>query len=265
MNKTGIEYLDYTWNPIVMRCTRISEGCDNCWHLRTCDRLKHNPRMMMNIYAGKNSPWPDPLRLTEPLHHKKPARIGVQFMGDLFHDDVMAMGQNPGERIFSIYDVMIKAKQHTFLVLTKRPENARKWYFGWHFGSDDWSHIWLGVTAENQTRAHERIPILLKIPAAVRFVSLEPMLESIRLLWLQHGLLDSKHYHVLDWVIVGGETGPGAREMDPDWARSIRDQCKEVGVPFFMKQMSKKAPIPPDLQVREWPWETRPQQEQSQP
>lgn len=141
---------------------------------------------------------------------------------------------------------------------------------------DPLSNVWLGVTAENQKRADERIPLLLQCPAAVRFVSIEPMLEKIDLpdihvlgvhhqLTTGHQVLFGSAYgkraecltcgvlHGLDWVIVGGETGPGARTMDPGWAREIKRQCQEAGTPFFFKQMSKKAPIPDDLMVRQWP------------
>jgi len=203
-----------------------------------------------------------PERLNEPLKWKTPRRVFVCSMGDLFHEDV-----HPYD-IMRIFNVMEKAKQHTFLVLTKRPEKMLEFYKRLRPGNvipgpyfsitgigEGWAgspprlpdNIWLGITAENQQRANERIPILLQIPAAVRFVSVEPMLGPVDLslsdgvdlsMSVGTGLKPGKSYLInsLDWVICGGETGPGARPMHPDWVRSLRDQCQAAGVPFFFKQ-----------------------------
>lgn len=180
MNKTTIEYLDYTWNPIAMRCTPVSIGCVNCWHLRLCNRMAANPNFSDEIraaYAGKSPPRIIEKRLEEPGHTKKGGIVGVQFMGDLFHDDV------DDETIMGIIDVMLDTPYHTYQILTKRPKRM-KWII------DDYldyivsplpDNIWLGVTAENQEMADERIPVLLQIPASVRFVSVEPMLGAIDL------------------------------------------------------------------------------------
>lgn len=268
MNKTNIEYLDYTWNPIAMRCTPVSEGCANCWHLKRADMLKNNsliPEYQKNIYAGLLDPELIESRLQDPLKVKKPSRIGVQFMGDLFHKNIT---RDMFEVIDQIFEVMTAVPQHTFVILTKRPEEMFRWYqltsvMG---GGDYLPNVWLGVTAENQEQADKRIPVLLQIPAAVRFVSVEPMLSGIdlsRLLsirkstglseWVKDG-----ENNLIDWVICGGESGPGARPMHPDWVRSLRDQAVVAGVPFFMKQMSgrtasERNAIPEDLLIREYP------------
>lgn len=192
-----------------------------------------------------------PEALDEPLKWKKPHRIFVCSMADLFHNDV------PFEFIVKVFCVMQLAQYHTFLVLTKRPDRMMQfyqwlnsegksawlnavvtiglgekyktsWSTAWPFGN-----IWLGVTAENQEQADKRIPILLQIPAAKRFVSVEPMLGAVDILkdprwfWAGSGL---------DWVICGGESGPGARPMHPNWVRILRDQCQAAGVPFLFKQ-----------------------------
>jgi len=158
-------------------------------------------------------------------------------MGDLFHHSV------PNKWICDVINEVYTCQNHTFLFLTKRPERMR--YFFRDYNADDWSNfpnLWLGVTAENQKRADERIPILLQIPAAVRFVSVEPMLERMYI---------SKYlYNQLDWVICGAETGPGARYMQPQWAYHLYDQCKRAETPFFFKKASKGTII--DL-PREYP------------
>ena len=257
MNKTGIEYLDYTWNPIAMRCTPISEGCANCWHLKTAHRMSMNcpsfPLKIREAYAGERGPVIIKERLNDPQKRKKLAQVGVQFMGDLFHDDV------PFPWVDDVFSVFNLCPHHTFIVLTKRPGRMLEWYnqvdiLGW--GAGDYNtNVWIGVTAENQERADERIPILLQIPAAVRFVSVEPMLgpvdisEYLRCQYCGYSISDTKLHgdhrlckeyivepNVLDWAICGGETGPGARPMHPDWARSLSDQCQAAGVPFFFKQ-----------------------------
>ncbi|HPS94613.1 MAG TPA: phage Gp37/Gp68 family protein [Deltaproteobacteria bacterium] len=262
MNKTDIEYLDYTWNPIAMRCTPVSEGCAHCWHLRMADRLAGNPKIgetLREVYSGRGGlcngffPWIGGTRaeFDAPEWKKQPSRIGVQFMGDLFHERVHF------DTIHGVWDVMKACPQHTFIILTKRPERMKevlsRIYSLERFGAalGFWRHVWLGVTVENQARADERIPILLQIPAAVRFVSIEPMLGPVDLnAWihsvappicdpamplptLQDG---GRRINRLDWVILGGETGPGPRPLHPDRVRSARDQCVSAGVPFFFKQ-----------------------------
>jgi len=164
-------------------------------------------------------------------HWKKPRRVFMVSMGDLFHENV------PFPVISEIAVAMMNAPQHTFQLLTKRPERMLEWFVWSGFSNKTLPNVWVGVTAENQEQADKRIPVLLKIPAAVRFVSIEPMLSKIDLdrpTWLLGKATDANPTR-LDWVIVGGETGPGARPMDLQWARDIRDQCNAAGVPFFYK------------------------------
>jgi len=252
MTKSLIEWTDETWNPIT-GCTKVSTGCKHCYAERLWQRLsaKNMP------YEGR--PFTDvqchPERLSQPLHWKKPRRVFVNSMSDLFHESVR------DDFIISVLMVIETAKQHTFQVLTKRPERMRDFFCGESgagLNVPPIKNLWLGVSVENQETADERIPLLLQTPAAVRFVSAEPLLSPINMVWVSHGLLDKRYYNILDWVIVGGESGPSARPMNPDWARSIRDQCQAAGVPFFMKQMGGKGKksmprIPDDLLIRQHP------------
>jgi protein gp37 len=155
-------------------------------------------------------------------------------MGDLFHDDV------PSSDIVDVFAIMERAKWHTCCVLTKRPRRMHKLLSSWEIYEAP-PNIWLGVSVEDQKATDERIPILLQAPAALRFVSVEPMLGPVDLecvnregCWHTDALCRGDDAHI-DWVICGGETGPGARPMHPDWARSLRDQCQAAGVPFFFK------------------------------
>ncbi len=249
MNKTDIEYLDHTWNPIAMRCTPISEGCKNCWHITRAKMLAKNPMISafaQMAYAGKVKPRLIKSRLDDPLKVKKPSRIGVQFMGDLFHDDVT------DKQIDSIFQYMANdsfaplgqwnASPHTFLLLTKRPGRILTGHPE-HF--ERWKNIWLGVSVELQ-KHEQRIIDLLHIPAAVRFVSVEPMLGpvSLELLsYLRHskGYQSPMEYYGPDWIIAGPETGPGARECKPEWIEDLYEQCKAAGVPFFDKRKNPLA------------------------
>lgn len=176
MQKTKISYLDYTYNPIKMRCTPISEGCRNCWAIAMMKRLAKNPSCyadQQRAYAGE-PPMLDTKELEAPLHLRKPARIGVQFMGDLFHEKIDV------EFLKDIFSVIRACDRHKFFLLTKRPQNINKKYFE-YFGNTSYSHVWLGVSVEDQKAADERIPILLQIPTAHRWVSVEPCLGSIDL------------------------------------------------------------------------------------
>jgi len=181
MNPTGIEYVDLSWNPIAMRCSRVSPACDNCWHLATCDRMARNTNFspeLRDVYAGKSPPILIESRLQQPLRDKTPRTIATQFMGDLFHDDItVAM-------LRKIFAVMREAAWHTFYVLTKRPIGMLA--VSEHLGY--WpENAWAGVTVENQKAADERIPVLMKVPAAIRWVSLEPMLGAVDLKpWLPY-------------------------------------------------------------------------------
>jgi protein gp37 len=176
-----------------------------------------------------------PDRLKEPLRRKKPRRIFVCSMADIFHGDVKV------EWIDNILEVIAACPQHIFLMLTKRPQNIEEKFYGEASarvlgGGDYLPNLWLGVTAENQTRADERIPILLQIPAAVRFVSLEPLLGPVLTTQARRVVsVDGENVSRIHWMIAGGETGPGARPMHPNWVRSLRDQCIAADVPFFFK------------------------------
>jgi protein gp37 len=269
MQTTKIEYLTHTWNPIAMRCTPVSDGCKNCWHLRMANRLGGNnslPRDVKEAYVG-GPPVIRQKELSAPIRRKKPSVIGVQFMGDLFHWSVT------NDKIAAVFGAMAASPQHIFCVLTKRPERAKDWYRwvdqeklnGFNGQTDvclnsaleitdkavfantknhPWPlpNVWLGVSVEDQKTADERIPVLLKIPAAKWFVSVEPMLCPV---YVGVYLLDEDGLDVaggwpqnnpgLDWCIAGSETGPGKRTMNLDWSRDVRDKCQAAGVPFFFK------------------------------
>lgn len=256
MQKTKIEYLTHTWNPIKMRCTPISEGCHNCWHLKMADRLQ---------YPKDMKPYLDEKELKKPLKLKQPARIGVQFMGDLFHESINA------DIITSIFDIMELAQlhklHHTFFVLTKRPQRIEPVLFGkeghWYLGGGDYmANIMLMTSIENQKTADERIPLLLNSGwVGKKGISFEPALEEVVLnqfipcngyLRPEKNLKFEWRYdnnpnrnlilngNGVNWIIMGGESGSGARPMNPDWVRSVRDQCKAAKVPFFFKQWGGK-------------------------
>lgn len=244
---TKIPWADEVWNPVT-GCTPISEGCQNCYAKRMSNRLRGR------FGYPEDEPFRvtlHPDRLDQPLRWRKPRRVFVCSMGDLFHDAVPETFQGV------IWSIMQMCPQHTFLILTKRAQlmlfRLERYVLPL---TGELDNVWLGVTAENQQRADERIPVLLQIPAAVRFVSLEPLLAGVDVRGLLCTLNAYSIYEAragIDWVIVGAETGPGARPMDNDWARSIRDQCRSAGVPFFMKAISGGGPIPADLMIREFP------------
>jgi len=206
-----IEWTDATWNPVT-GCTKISAGCAHCYAERMAHRLK---AMGQERYQNEfNVTLHDDL-LDQPLRWKKSRIIFVNSMSDLFHEDV------PLSFIKKTFEVMGQAHWHIFQVLTKRADRIEK-----VAKELPWPrNVWLGVTVEKQEYAY-RVKQLSHAPAAVRFISLEPLLGPIRTLPLKG----------IDWVIVGGESGPGARTLNPAWARSIRDQCVVKRVPFFFKQ-----------------------------
>lgn len=209
--KSSIEWTESTWNPLT-GCTKVSPGCKNCYAERMTKRL-----MAMNTEKYQNgfklTLHPDTIE--EPLRMSKPQMIFVNSMSDLFHKDV------PIEFIQSIFSVMRRADWHTFQVLTKREQRLE------FLDSElDWpDNVWMGVSVENADYVH-RIDHLRKTHAKVKFLSIEPLLGPIPQLDLSG----------IDWVIVGGESGPGARGLDPAWVVDIRDQCLVAGVPFFFKQ-----------------------------
>lgn len=209
--KSKIEWTECTWNPIT-GCSKISAGCKNCYAERMSRRLQ---AMGQPQYSEgfKVSVHPD--LLDRPRHWKKSRLIFVNSMSDTFHKNV------PLAFLKQLFAVMNQCPQHTFQILTKRPDIAAK-----YMDKIEWTkNIWLGTTVENQDTV-SRIAHLRMIPAAVRFLSLEPLIGRINRLPLSK----------IDWVIVGGESGPGSRPMNPDWVREIRDLCMEKRVPFFFKQ-----------------------------
>lgn len=255
-DKTGIEWTDATWNPVT-GCTKVSAGCDNCYAETFAERWRGTPGHYFERGFDVQL-RPDKLEL--PLRWKRPRRIFVNSMSDLFHDQV------PDEYIAKVFAVMAVARRHTFQVLTKRhgrmrsvlsrqsfPELVTTWAWRIHagaalglpHGNSSYSrtavawplpNVWLGCSAENQQWADIRIPALLDTPAAVRWVSAEPLLGPLDLSRFLEG--DDEKYDVppLNWVVTGGESGPGARPAHSDWFRSIRDQCQAAGVAFLHKQ-----------------------------
>lgn len=250
---TKIEWTDETWNPVT-GCTKVSEGCDHCYIERTPPFRMAGRKFlpMVGPEVGKTTGVQlHPERLDRPLTWRKPRRVFVNSLSDLFHNDV------PDDYIARVFAVMALAPQHTFQILTKRPGRMRSLLNSPNFrvSVDEairgrvaasaparvWyalPNVWLGVSVENQKWADIRIPQLLETPAAIRFLSCEPLLGSVDL--FARSSIDRDPG--LDWVICGGESGPGARPMHPDWARSLRDQCTESGTPFHFKQWGEWAP-----------------------
>lgn len=311
---THIEWTDATWNPIT-GCSVVSAGCKHCYAMKLAGtRLKHDPsRAGLTIETNAGPVWNGEVRFNEkwldqPSRWGRPRRIFVCAHGDLFHEAV------PDEWIDRVFAVMASAEHHQFQVLTKRPgrmleylsvdsgdehrENTAlrrirdlQFQRGLGLGRGEvnvyndvgqgrWPlpNVWLGVSVENQAAADERIPLLLRCPAAVRWISAEPLLGAIDLRQVRGtgnpmfdgytGFFDvlrsdrcavhargycmpmacGGHLPAIDWVVAGGESGAGARPMHPDWARSLRDQCAAAGVPFLFKQWGAWAPtsIPVD-------------------
>jgi len=300
--RSEIEWTDATWNP-VRGCTRVSEGCRNCYaeilaaRFNKPDQWGHGFAQTVITSAGAiDHRWTGKVSLIEsqldlPLRWKQPRNIFVNSTSDLFHEAL------PEADLHRVFAIMALAPMHTFQVLTKRAERMRD------YCSKDWTYesvycemgnlgerllgdphpyrlfypngmpwplpnVWLGVSVEDQERAEERIPLLLDTPAAVRFISAEPLLGPIDVTRLRGGTLDAldghdfeaigdirdagvlsrtKHSPGLDWVIVGGESGHDARPMHPEWARALRDQCAAAGVPFFFKQWGEWAVAPEHL------------------
>lgn len=313
MGDSSIEWTDATWNP-VRGCSRISPGCQNCYAESFAARFGEVEGHPFEGYArmvDRDARWTGrveliPSKLDEPLHWRKPQRVFVNSMSDLFHDAL------PDEAIDSVFAVMALAPQHTFQILTKRPERMLRYTtsagkldgvasrvaslaqqawgrretpdairvyplgpiladgrpeFGYRWLTP-WplTNVWLGVSVEDQATADERIPLLLQTPAAKRFVSYEPALEGVSFraitglsrigVFSNRGFVDAltgetEHpesrarggahlapmLSALDWIIVGGESGPGARPFDVAWARTTVEQCKAAGVAVFVKQM----------------------------
>jgi len=226
---SAIEWTESTWNPVT-GCTKISAGCKHCYAERMARRLQ---AMGTPQYANGFKLTMQPEMLELPLRWKKGRTIFVNSMSDLFHEDL------PAEYIQRVFEVMNRCPQHTFQILTKRPDIARA-----HAPVLTWSgNIWMGTSVENALAVH-RIGSLRQLPAAIRFLSLEPLIGPLPRLPLAG----------VDWVIVGGESGPGARPMEADWVRQVRTQCQASGVAFFFKQWGgvNKARAGRELDGRTW-------------
>lgn len=270
-SKSNIEWTEQTWNPIV-GCSIVSPGCTNCYAMKMAARIEamgNQPRYAGStrkvngnaIWTGKLAQAPKSVLLA-PLRRKKPTTYFVNSMGDLFHEDC------PDEWIDQVFAVMALTPQHTYQVLTKRAERMRRYMSadglptpmhrmiailvaadaisprerkGFEpFRKFSLPNVWLGVSTERQQEADERIPLLLQTPAAVRFISAEPLLGPIDIkAWLapkDFHIVPSVEHRWVHWVITGGESGPGARPANPQWYRDIRDQCAAAGAAFFHKQ-----------------------------
>jgi protein gp37 len=213
---SNIEWTDSTWNP-VRGCTKISPGCKHCYAATFAERFR----------GVKGHPYEQgfalrlvPEKLEEPLSWRMPRMIFVNSMSDLFHQSV------PDEYIVEIAKVMVQAERHTFQVLTKRSERLQFLLDTKLKFASSQKHIWWGVSVENRKHGLPRLRDLQASRASVRFLSIEPLLEDLGLINLA----------LISWVIVGGESGPGARPMRKEWVISLRDQCEVAGIPFFFKQ-----------------------------
>jgi len=212
-----IEWTDASWNPVT-GCTQVSPGCDHCYALAFAERFRgvsgHPYEQGFDLRL-----WPQ--RLDLPLRWKKPRRIFVNSMSDLFHKDV------PDEFVRRVFDTMVRADQHTYQILTKRPQRLARLS-----RSLPWpSHIWIGVSVESNAYAW-RADYLRRVPAAVRFISAEPLL----------GPVDELNLEGLHWVITGGESWIGHRRCNPDWVRDVRDRCVADGIAYFHKQWGGRTP-----------------------
>ncbi|MBX9907452.1 MAG: phage Gp37/Gp68 family protein [Beijerinckiaceae bacterium] len=295
---SNIEWTEATWNPIV-GCTITSPGCTNCYAMKMAGRIermgtaRHYDGTTLTSKAG--SVWTGKLALAPehvllaPLRRRKPTTWFVNSMSDLFHEDALDAW------IDRVFAVMALTPQHTYQVLTKRSDRMRAYVgnlpnrddFVGHAAAHLWGgenpdaiydqarravmmplpNVWLGVSAEDQRRADERIPDLLATPAAIRFVSAEPLLGPIDFMRIRRpsplGSMSALPCEpgqsaTLDWIIVGGESGPGARHMEDAWAESIVQQCAAAGTAAFVKQMggpvkARMRPIPAHLMVRQFP------------
>lgn len=240
---TGIQWTDATWNP-VRGCSRISPGCENCYAEKMAGRFcgEGKPFHGFATLTKAGARWTRkvalaPSMIDAPLRWKKPRRIFVNSMSDLFHEDLSPLD------IGKVFDVMERCPQHTFQILTKRADVMRDFMRAEYATEPPPRNVWLGVSVEDQQRADERIPHLLDTPAAVRFLSVEPLIGPVDLRimlggnvrWNHHG--DEVGRDSIHWVIVGGESGPGARPCALEWIERIVEQCEAADVPVFVKQL----------------------------
>jgi protein gp37 len=218
---SSIEWTDTTWNPVT-GCTKISRGCDNCYAARFSERFRGVPG---HPFESGFDLTLRPERLSQPLGWKRPRMVFVNSMSDLFHKDI------PKAHIAAVFDTMEKANWHTYQVLTKRSSLLQKFINGRYKTTKVPGHIWLGVSIEDD-QTTSRIAHLQNANAGVRFLSIEPLLGPV-------GGLNLKSIH---WVIVGGESGPGARPVEAQWVIDIRNQCIKARVAFFFKQWGGRTP-----------------------
>jgi len=233
-DRSTIEWTDATWNP-VRGCTKISPGCVHCYAETFAERFRGVPG---HAYERGFDLRLVPEKLNEPLSWRRHRMIFVNSMSDLFHKDV------PDEYVVRVAETMMRARWHTFQVLTKRASRLRELLATRLGFAAQAPHIWWGVSVENKKHGWPRIAHLQRAPAAVRFLSIEPLLESVHPIDLRG----------IAWVIVGGESGPGARPMDARWAREMRDACQRACVPFFFKQWGgvRKSETGRTLDGRTW-------------
>lgn len=263
---TTIEWTDESWNPVV-GCERVSPGCDHCYAIGVAHRKMQPAHVGLTVKRpGEPTDWTGvvrciPERLLTPLMWKRPRRVFVNSMSDLFHPDV------PADFIGGVWDAMALTSRHTYQVLTKRPQRMQRVLGYWEAAGWTWRrhdllwcgpvggplpNVWLGTSIESRRYAW-RAERLRDTPAAVRFLSVEPMLGHLG--------CDLESLDGIHWVIVGAESGHGARPMDLEWARALRDRCRDEGVAFFVKQLSGPGgkaikdidQFPDDLRIREWP------------
>jgi len=215
-SSSEIEWTDATWNP-VRGCTKISPGCKNCYAERFAERFRG---VVGHPYEFGFDLRLVPEKIEEPLRWSAPKRIFVNSMSDLFHQRV------PNEYVASVVDVMRRANWHTYQVLTKRADRMRQYVNSAVPDASAMSHVWWGVSVEDRAHGLPRVEQLRELQVPIRFLSVEPLLEDL-------GKLDLEG---ISWVIVGGESGPRARFMDPRWVERVFRQCREQRVPFFFKQ-----------------------------
>ncbi|MGC4863767.1 DUF5131 family protein [Micromonospora sp. DT41] len=242
-DKSSIEWTEATWNPTT-GCDRISDGCDNCYALTLAKRLK---AMGSRKYQNDGDPRTSgpgfgvtvhPDTLATPLRWKEPRVVFVNSMSDLFHARV------PSSFVRQVFEVMEATPRHTYQVLTKRATRLRKLA-----GTLPWPpNVWMGVSVEDSS-VLSRIDDLRAVPAAVRFISAEPLIAPLGRLNLEG----------IDWLIAGGESGPGARPVEPDWVRQLRDQCQPAGTAFFFKQWGGRTPKAGGRSLDGCTWDEMPQ------
>jgi protein gp37 len=230
---SAIEWTDATWNPVT-GCTKISRGCDNCYAERFSERFRNVPG---HPFSSGFDLTLRPERLEQPIRWRRPRMIFVNSMSDLFHKGI------PRAHIDKVFQTMETANWHTFQVLTKRSSLMRDYLRARYGSSRSPAHIWCGVSVEDR-QATSRITHLRASPATIRFLSIEPLIGRVGVVNLSG----------IDWVIAGGESGPGARPLHLEWVREIRDQCLTQGVAFFFKQWGGIRPKSGgrELDGREW-------------